>query len=341
MTTLRDTSLVLRKQLVPLIFFLSVSLLLSLIYSKYKNITNPPIPAPSPPTIKQNIETTPSSYRITTDLPKTPDKLSTYTFNKNKLDDNQAIKIASSFGIKSEYTLKENTYSGLQYSFDEDTRHLSINQTEIRYMNSAIKNTAGQKTEDELANTAQTFTNNLGIYGNELVLNNNKTKYLTIDGDVIRSTSKETAQVYEFSMDISINSYQILTDTREPTFGRLKINKSGEIVETNFKYPILYLEEENYELKNIKSAIRELMDNKGTIVAAQTVDQYGQSQDLYNFSPVDIKEATIDKIYIAYLLPIKNSPSLQPIYVFEGTFTSSGNQAGTITVYVPAISSQP
>ncbi|HAZ29270.1 TPA: hypothetical protein DCY43_00750, partial [candidate division WWE3 bacterium] len=57
-----------------------------------------------------------------------------------------------------------------------------------------------------------------------------------------------------------------------------------------------------------------------------------------SYVPIRVDKILINKIYLAYYDSPKLQKYLQPIYVFEGNYTTVGSSAGQITLYYPAIS---
>ena len=56
------------------------------------------------------------------------------------------------------------------------------------------------------------------------------------------------------------------------------------------------------------------------------------------YVPIRIDKILVNNIYLAYYDTPKLEKYLQPIYVFEGNYTTVGGGAGQITLYYPAIS---
>ena len=56
------------------------------------------------------------------------------------------------------------------------------------------------------------------------------------------------------------------------------------------------------------------------------------------YKPARVDSIRIDNIYLAYYETPTAQKYLQPIYVFEGNFSSRGTQGGQITIYLPAVS---
>lgn len=339
MTTLGETSVYIKKYALPLVFILLIPPLLYFVYLRVQNRQASNSPLIPPPAIEQNSDKSPTLFKIEAVFPKIPNTLPTYNLKPIELSDQQASKIAKSFGVDPKPTLKENTYSGTQYSFNAPTRDLEINKKEIRYSNKALQNTTGQKSGEDLINAASSFLNNLGFLPFELTINTSKTNYQKIQGDAYMSAPKDSAQFVEYSFDLSISTYKVLTNSRQPSFARIKVDMGGNVVEANITYPFSFEEAESYKMKNKQTVLSELNMKKAVITSALILDKFGQANDPYNINVQEIGPVTIKNIYLTYFYVNKQNEAIQPIYVFEGTFTSPKNEPGSITLYLPAIQS--
>ena len=58
------------------------------------------------------------------------------------------------------------------------------------------------------------------------------------------------------------------------------------------------------------------------------------------YKPVRITEVLITDIFLAYYDDTNVQPYLQPIYVFEGSYTGPDNTKGNIAIYYPAVSGE-
>lgn len=58
------------------------------------------------------------------------------------------------------------------------------------------------------------------------------------------------------------------------------------------------------------------------------------------YTATTVNKIIVNDVYIAYFDDIKPQKYLQPIYVFEGNYTTGNAQSGTATVYYPAVQGQ-
>lgn len=89
-----------------------------------------------------------------------------------------------------------------------------------------------------------------------------------------------------------------------------------------------------YPVIPISMAWQEVSQNKGIIAGIMAKD----GNPFEPYVPIRIDKILINSIYIAYYDTPKLQKYLQPIYVFEGNYTTVGGGAGQITIYYPAIS---
>lgn len=89
-----------------------------------------------------------------------------------------------------------------------------------------------------------------------------------------------------------------------------------------------------YPIIPVSMAWAEVSKNKGVIAGIMPKD----GNPFEPYTPIRIDKILINKIYLAYYDTPKLQKYLQPIYVFEGNYTTVGGGAGQITIYYPAIS---
>lgn len=89
-----------------------------------------------------------------------------------------------------------------------------------------------------------------------------------------------------------------------------------------------------YPIIPISMAWQEVSQNKGVLAGLMARD--GNPFEAY--VPIRVDKILINSIYLAYYDTPKLQKYLQPIYVFEGNYTTVGGGAGQITFYYPAIS---
>lgn len=353
MANLTTTAQIIKKILPLLGVFLIFLLLIVTIFARYRQ---PQVPIPTttpipPPTITQNpLQTgSPTLDFSQARPPQIPGKLPVFTAQKITLSDSFARSLAASFDITSEpFLVEENTLNGKQYTFRKGEATLTINENSIRYENYTPNLTSENKlTENELENTALTFTQQLPTTNDNLTINRNLTKFLEIkssgfEDSIASASSFQDANLVEYFLDKSIPSnVPLIGPTPETTFANARINKSGEIL--YFRSMLLgnFVEQDLYELKNPQEATSEVAKDSGKIVQTLLLDENNQANELFRSQPINLETANITNIYLAYFLPDDLSEQIQPIYVFEGKFQNELTQNGKVVIYLPAIKSLP
>lgn len=93
-----------------------------------------------------------------------------------------------------------------------------------------------------------------------------------------------------------------------------------------------------YPLVSISDAWKEVEKGGGIISSVSS----GDDDAFASYTPVKADKVYINNIYLAYYETEKLQKYLQPIYVFEGSYTSTGasRSKGDIVFYYPAISGQ-
>lgn len=90
-----------------------------------------------------------------------------------------------------------------------------------------------------------------------------------------------------------------------------------------------------YPLIPIETAWNEVVSGNGVITNVTPREQ----SPFEEYTPIIIEKALINDIYVAYYETEADQTYMQPIYVFEGNYTSAG-RSGDISVYYPAISGE-
>ncbi|EKD99767.1 MAG: hypothetical protein ACD_22C00180G0005 [uncultured bacterium] len=103
-----------------------------------------------------------------------------------------------------------------------------------------------------------------------------------------------------------------------------------------YYWPVEQQSNATYPLIPLSGVWKEIAKGNG-IVANVTPKSANPFED-YQAAKVD--KILINNIYIAYYDTPKQQKYMQPIYVFEGNYTSNDGGSGSITFYYPAISGQ-
>ena len=89
-----------------------------------------------------------------------------------------------------------------------------------------------------------------------------------------------------------------------------------------------------YPVLDVNTAWKAVKGGQGVIanISAKEANPFEE------YKPARVDSIRIDNIYLAYYETPTAQKYLQPIYVFEGNFSSRGTQGGQITIYLPAVS---
>lgn len=109
-------------------------------------------------------------------------------------------------------------------------------------------------------------------------------------------------------------------------YPKVNINPNSIDTESEATYPIIYPDE----------AWNEVRRNNGIIVSIRPKD----GNVFEKTPPTRVENIYITNISLAYYETPEYMPYLQPIYVFEGNYTTKGSNNGEITLYFPAITKE-
>ncbi|MFC1700022.1 hypothetical protein ACFLZ4_00050 [Patescibacteria group bacterium] len=91
-----------------------------------------------------------------------------------------------------------------------------------------------------------------------------------------------------------------------------------------------------YKIISVKDAWNAIIQNRGVItnVTPKNMNPFGE------YTPVHVQKILVDNIFLAYYETPKYQTYLQPVYVFEGTYTTLGSSGGQVSIYFPAITGE-
>lgn len=157
---------------------------------------------------------------------------------------------------------------------------------------------------------------------------------------LIEAATPFDAQVARVDFFRNINNVPILGP--DPTYGLIHmiIRKPQN---ENKIYNIAYMDSHIWELEQQSSATYPIISveqawlnvsqAKGVITNVTPKTE----ALIKGYQPVELSEIFITNIYLAYYDSPQLQQYLQPIYVFEGTYTAPANDGGKISIYYPAI----
>ncbi len=200
----------------------------------------------------------------------------------------------------------------------------------------------GGLTTERAKEYAKTMLSKINRFEDQLYLEGEQKITLgQFSGVVLKETkSVGDAQIARVDFFRSIDGYPILGP--DPKVGMLYTflrKPSAEDIHYNFPIMRTYITqidqktEATYPLVNIADAWNFIKENKGVVVSILPEN----ISLLVPYTPVNVEEVYINNIYLAYYETYTHQDYLQPVYVFEGKYTTAGTQGGSISFYYPAV----
>ncbi len=281
-----------------------------------------------------------------------PEKMTVYevkktvpSFEKGK----DAISTAAALGYTDDdlvTSLKEPVYKWRKLlsngilEIDTDNRHISMS-TVLRGKSEYFPR--GELTKQSAINYARDIFKTIGRFEDPLYKDGTQTAVLGqfTGAQPVETQTEADAQIAKVDFYRSINEFPILGP--DPKVGMLyTVLRKPQKETIYYNFPVMeswYWEispqsDASYQIINVADAWNFVKQNKGVVVSIVPEN----SSPFESYTPVLVEEVFINNIYLAYYDNYYYQPYLQPIYVFEGTYTTIGTQGGTITFYYPAIS---
>ena len=297
------------------------------------------------------------SYTLNTKdarLPAIPAKFTVYQYNRPTFSyeaGKNAQKHAALLGFTDAdlmTDLKGNVYkwksvvSGGLLEINKDTKALTLD-TSLEGRSALFP--AGKLTEDSAINSAKTMLTSLNRFNDMLYQNGTQqVQFGKFTGSkIVGTTVVKEVQIARVDFFRTVNKVPILGP--DPKVGNLHVwVKALEGQTSLYDYPRMEAHEwevegpsnATYPLVPITQVWNEIVKGKGIIVNVTPRD----ASPFDEFVPVRVDRVFVNNIYIAYYDNHKVQRYLQPIYVFDGNYTSSVGGAGSITLYYPAVDGQ-
>ncbi|MFC1722284.1 hypothetical protein ACFL0C_01405, partial [Patescibacteria group bacterium] len=259
-----------------------------------------------------------------------------------------AVDTAAYLGYKDEdlvSSLKETVYrwrnlnSNGILEINTDTRAVvlktNLSGKSSLYPEAELTKNSAEQVAKKLFEATQRFTDPLYKEGTVTV------NFGKFSGTRIISTKTTIdSQIARVDFFRNINEYPILGP--DPKEGLLYTYlRKPDSDQPYYNYPIMESHTTNIQTQSnatyptlpISQAWNVVSQNKGVIV---NITPKG-SNNIVEYTPLKIEEIYIQDIYLAYYDTPNAQSYLQPIYVFEGTYTTAGTQGGNIVLYYPAI----
>jgi hypothetical protein len=287
-------------------------------------------------------------------LPSFPHKLPVYKFKpygfsyeagKNARRDAQTLGFTDEelvTDLKGNNYRWKNSLTGSTLDIQIDTRVLSATTPLSGKANFFSKS---KVTKETASNQAKTLFGSLNRFSDQLYKNGTQVVKLgKFDGQqVVEATNQSEATLARVDFFRNVMEYPVFGP--DPKKGLLHtILRKNDPLNPTLNYPIVeayYWEVEGpsnatYPLVPVSQVWDEVKKGNGVVANVTPKD----ANPFEEYRPVRVDRIFINNIYVAYYETPKFQEHLQPIYVFEGNYTSSAGGAGDITVYYPAVDGQ-
>jgi hypothetical protein len=238
------------------------------------------------------------------------------------------------------YTWKS-VESGGNLSINIDTKEISL-KTNLMGRNSQFP--AGAITANGAADNAKNLLNITDRFADDAYRAGNQVTYLGrfSSTKIVETKTERDAQIAR--VDFFRSAYKLPILGPDPKVGLISMWLKRPAGKSPYNYPKLqatYWELEGpsnslYPLLPINIAWQEVSKGNGVVVSATPKE----ASPFDDYLPVRADNIFVNTIYLAYYENTKWQQYLQPIYVFEGTYTSTVGGSGTIVLYYPALDGQ-
>ncbi|MFH1565685.1 MAG: hypothetical protein ABIB98_00585 [bacterium] len=204
----------------------------------------------------------------------------------------------------------------------------------------------------EAQNRALEFFRSRGLLSEDLENAEIKTSFVKADKNTLRETgSYLQANIVRVDFFRKVKSGE---DTDNLVYGTNPVTALVSLYTSNpieyekrsdlgLVYPLLYYqnpkifqESSAYPIISIEKAWEYVKNGSGEIVyLKKNTDNFYDS-----YTPLKVIKMEIRDITLAYYQPQEPTPLLQPIYVFEGVFTTTEKETGKFYIYVQALDPQ-
>jgi len=184
---------------------------------------------------------------------------------------------------------------------------------------------------------------NIQRYNTGLYANGKKTAVLgtAIGNKIVELKSNVDGNAAKVSLFKKIGDYDVLTSNYDE--GNLSLIYSPSSLRgTPYKHPYIkaiYWDvdtnpEATYPIIFVDEAWNKVKDGNGVIASVLPKD--GNIFEPYK--PVRVEKIIINNVYLAYYEATVQQTYMQPIFVFEGNYTTRGTDGGSVVIYYPAVS---
>lgn len=292
------------------------------------------IPQPSiPGSLKGGITV---KFTFTSEEFKFPKTLPLIEVPPRKITKDEARKIAKNLGFSKEPLEARDVREGIKYYWTDPEKSLVVtpNSGIVSYalnLSEPPKVANKQLSDKELARIAKEMVAKLGVNAENVELSDIvplKENPLT---EGFSNSSREGAQIFQINLRYKVSEYQILTITPDHPLIFVQILPDGTVY--NSRVVMLggaTRSQGEFPLKNYE----EIKTSTNEMILVAILNAYVSISEL---NKGDIRNATIDKISLYYLLDNPSSKVIQPVYLLEGPVEIPGYKNTRAQFYLPAI----
>jgi hypothetical protein len=219
-----------------------------------------------------------------------------------------------------------------------ETRELNlftnINGRTVEYPYGTVNQDVAKRVAESMFRSINRFDDGLYPTGTSVVHLGNIS-----NSGIYEARNTRESQVAMVDFFRSIDGYPILgPDARK---GMLRAVVKDPTTDSPFNYPTVtanYWEinpdsSATYPIITVEEAWNAISSGRGVVssVAPKNVNVF------LPYIPVRVESILVDNIYLAYYDHPQLQTYLQPIYVFDGKYTTKGTEGGEITLYFPAV----
>lgn len=266
-----------------------------------------------------------------------PEKLPFLSASPETVSKDTAQMIASVLGFQKPPDEFEDINEGFKYYWTNESSFLMVTPktATIKYgLSSPTVPVVTDKhlSNEELIKLATTFLTDKKIIEKEKIKSSSITPYKENPlSEGLEKTDRESARVFQINFTYSLADYEILTIDPSIPLVFVQILPDGSVYNLEvilFKNAVAGPTE--YSLRSYDEILANLSEAK--LMSLQN--------DYINLSDLiasDIKNITVDKISLVYLLDSAKSQNLQPVYLLEGATEIINSTADRALLYLPAI----
>lgn len=334
--SLTKVATLIRKHLRTAVIILMVIVILGLIYGTgNKPPSNSQLPKIEAPNL---IGATLNNVSVKADLTgSTPPNLEVFFSPSVLMNTDNLSQIASELGFNQTPTIDQDKKAGQIYFWSGDRGTLMIEPEigRLRYKlyispkSAFIKKTAPDS--DTAIAAAKEFILSKSFTPKDIMEKKELTTYLKNTGFVSVPVSNPTeANLVKVSFVSQLNNLDLVTSGDITSTVEILVANGGQIISMEGQFTTTPESGTSYPIKDLQTAITDL-NAKGIAVYQERTAQTAEAQG------IPLKSVTLTSSRLGYYLAPEKQNYIEPIYIFEGTYTDDNNNVLKAVVYESAV----